>query len=173
MTRIFTLLITGLMLAQEPSGSLTVSYNDFKIGDSKEAVIGIITGKKYVNYNIYYENNDRFLGGIKIKSENSIKLSAIRYMEKEDIILVFNNKDILFDIYSRIRPADIRFYSELKSYYTHLYGNPASEKIDEQTILSWSLNKKRHAAHLIYDNGDKSIILNFRDLNLDAKYIPK
>jgi hypothetical protein len=159
-------LLYGGGLYQNPPG-----YKEFNIGDKKKNVLNILLRQKYSKHSIYYNNNDRYIGGIKVKSENSIKIVINSDMEKEEILLVFDADDILFDIYSRKRPMDIRDYIDYRVYMIGKYGKPVDEQVvSGRHILAWSLNRKRHVIYMIFNNVKKNIMINYRDTYLNMKY---
>jgi hypothetical protein len=153
--------------------SKTLSYKDFAIGDNRKNVISILNKQKYSHHSIFYESNDRFINGIKVKPENSIKIVIKQYMEKEEILLVFDNNGLLFDIYTKKKPMDIRDYADYRISMIETYGKPAEEQtVNGKHILAWSLNKNRNAVYLIYDSVNENLIINIRDLYLNANYEP-
>ncbi len=159
-------LLYGGTIDQKPPG-----YKAFFIGDNKKNVLNILQRQKYSKHSIYYDNNDRYINGIKVKSENSIKIVITRYMEKEEILLVFDDSNTLFDIYSVKKPMDIRDYIDYRVYMIGRYGKPVEEQVVKgKHILAWSLNKKKHVIYMIFDSTEKSIMINIRDTYLNMKY---
>jgi len=148
-------------------------YKDFSLGNNKKNILSILSRQKYTQQEIYYDSNDRYIGGVKVKSENSIKIIIKQYMEKEEILLVFDNNDILFDIYTKKSPIDLRDYIDHKINMTEIYGKPAEELAYGKYIVAWSLDKKCHAVYLIYDQEKEYMIINMRDNNLDKNYMPR
>lgn len=153
--------------------SKPLSYKEFSLGENKKNVLSMLSRQKYSRYQIYHDSNDRFVGDIKVKPENSIKIVINNYMEKEEVLLVFDAGDILFDIYVRKKPMDMRDYIDHRIGMIESYGKPEEQQfINEKHIIAWRLNKKRNAVYLIYNNEDESIIINIRDLYLNMKYSP-
>ena len=94
-------------------------------------------------------------------------------MEKEEILLVFDNNGILFDIYAKKSPMDSRDYVDYRMSFTEAYGKPSEDQeVNGRHVLAWSLNKNRNAVYLIYDASNENLIINIRDLYLNAKYEP-
>lgn len=169
-------ILTPVIIALLGSGLLSakpVQYKEFILGDSKENILKIISRYKYSRHTIYLDNNDRYIDDIKVKSENSIKIIIKRHMEKEELLLVFNSKNILFDIYTRTRPVDIRDYIDYKVYMNSRYGRPVAEQtLNSKHIITWRMNKRRNALYLIYSSRKKSLLINMRDTMLNMNYSP-
>ncbi|MBN2040009.1 MAG: hypothetical protein JW864_08215 [Spirochaetes bacterium] len=164
---VILILSTGIIKA-EP-----VQYKEFALGDTRSNILKIISKNKYSQHKIYSDNNDRFFEGIRVKSENSIKIIIKRKMEKEDILLVFDKNNILFDIYTRKQPMDIRDFIDYKVYMSNMYGSPvAEETLRDRKIITWRLNRKRNALYLIYIDKKKSLLINMRDTMLNLNYAP-
>lgn len=172
MIRIFLLLY--IILPASPGISPTpndLQYREFKLWAKKTDVLQILKNNKYSQYSIYKDNNDIYFGGLKVEPGNSIKITMPGYMKKEEIFLVFNEQDILLDIYARIRPADLRDFIDYRIYMINTYGNPLEDQSSgNQKILAWRFNKQKHAVYLIYDSSKSSIIINYRDNYLMLKY---
>lgn len=174
--KLITVIITSFAIQLLWANSLfskTLNYKDFALGENRKNIISILNKQKYVQHSIFYESNDRFVNGIKVKPENSIKIIIKQYMEKEEILLVFDNNGILFDIYTKKKPIDIRDYVDYRINLIGTYGKPIEEQsVKGIHILAWSLNKKKNAVYLIYDSINGNIIINFRDVSLNANYEP-
>lgn len=166
-------LIVSLSLFSNLLYSKPLSHREFSLGDNKRNILTLLGKQKYSQHQIYYDSNDRFIGEIKVKPENSIKIVIKSYMEKEEVFLVFDSSDILFDIYIKKTPMDIRDYIDYRVGLIESYGKPDEQQfINEKHIIVWRLNKKRNAVYLIYNSDDESIVINIRDLHLKMKYEP-
>ncbi len=155
------------------SKPLPLFYKDFVLGENKKNILSILSKQKYSRHLIFHDSNDRFLNGIKVKAENSIKIIIKQYMEREEILLVFNADEILFDIYTKKKPADIRDFIDQKIYMSEIYGKPADEQVVKDThILVWSFMKRRYAVYLLFDSINENLIINMRDTYLNMKYEP-
>ncbi|MBN2402425.1 MAG: hypothetical protein JXN64_08485 [Spirochaetes bacterium] len=174
--RIINIIITAVIiqfLSADIVHSKNLSYKDFALGNRRKNIITILNKQKYIHHSIFYESNDRYINGIKVKPENSIKIIIKNYMEKEEILLVFDNNDLLFDIYTKKKPIDIRDYVDYRISLIETYGRPVEEQtVNGKYILAWSLNKKRNAVYLIYDSVNENLIINIRDAYLNSSYEP-
>jgi hypothetical protein len=160
-------LFTANLVAAKP-----LYYKDFILGDSKKNVL-LILKQKYSRYQIYYESNDRFINGIKVKAENSIRIIIKKYMEKEEVLLAFDSDNILFEIFTKKTPSDLRDFINLKILLTEIYGKPADyDTVKDTHILFWNFEKKKYYAYLIFDSSRDDLIISLRDEYLNIKYDP-
>ena len=172
MKKIITIAISIPLICATVYESKLLKYRDFVIGDIKQNILLILKKHRYASHSIYYDNNDRYIDGIKVKSDNSIKIIINKHMEREEILLVFDKNDILFDLYSKKIPMDIRDYIDHKVYLTNTYGTPVEDVVNGQHILAWSINRRRHVLYLIYSSTSRSLLFNMRDTYLNMKYAP-
>jgi hypothetical protein len=172
----FKIITAAFFIALYFTGNLyskPLFYKDFVLGDSKKNITVVLSSQKYSKHLIYYDSNDRYINGIKIKSENSIKIIINQYMEKEEILLVFDTGNILFDIYIKKKPADIRDFIDHRINMIETYGKPADDQTaNELNILAWTLEKKKYALYLIFDSANENLLINMRDVQLNLKYQP-
>lgn len=174
MIKIFLLLYMLLASSSGAAASNDLQYKEFRLWAKKAEVLQILNSSKYAQYSIYKNNNDIYFGGLRVEPENSIKIIMPGYMNKEEILLVFNEQDILLDIYARIKPADIRDFIDYRNSMVTVYGSPVEEETSgNQKILTWRFKKQKLGVYLIYNSKESSLIINCRDNSLMMKYTQK